>query len=202
MTFPSLLHRRKAFSTAARRAGVGVPSPSSILWSMFVERMVAGASLPKASSAASPNRATAWERTLDVTSLPPWPRSVGSPASRKSGPTEPCTRNSRTAVRPCELKSPQTTTGVAEASSPSRLHSLATESSASWACLRRRSAAHPAVRWQLTTTMMRPSQAPPRRFNATTRVRSLCRAPTFCHSSCFQKVAGLMRPFFSWSSPS
>mmetsp|Transcript_110472 Transcript_110472/g.219635 ORF Transcript_110472/g.219635 Transcript_110472/m.219635 type:complete len:200 (-) Transcript_110472:746-1345(-) len=152
MTLPSLLQWQNAFSNAANIAGVKFPSGWTILASMFAARIVEGGLPTKASSAASTKLPTFCDLTFEVTCRPACPFSVGSPDSRKSGPTLPRTKNSRTADDPCELKSPQNTTaaGLPEASSPDRLRSFTMASKASWTCLRRRSAEGPADRWAFT----------------------------------------------------
>mmetsp|Transcript_94998 Transcript_94998/g.306720 ORF Transcript_94998/g.306720 Transcript_94998/m.306720 type:complete len:230 (+) Transcript_94998:429-1118(+) len=187
----------KAARTALTQASVSVPSLWSILESMLATRIVAGASAPSTASTASAKRARPCRLILEVSCLPSWPRSVGSPDSRKSGPTSPRTSSSRTPVEPWELKSPQKTTGTFEGSRPSFFASFATVSTASCACLRRRSACCPAERWPLTEKSVLPARGASLPRKARISVRSLCCAETSSHFSARQKVAGRMRPGFS-----
>mmetsp|Transcript_94967 Transcript_94967/g.245295 ORF Transcript_94967/g.245295 Transcript_94967/m.245295 type:complete len:249 (-) Transcript_94967:701-1447(-) len=188
--------------TAASSSLVGVPSSCSILLSMLDARIVGGVlSTPNVLSAASAKRARPCFRTLVVICTSSWPFSVGSPDSRKSGPTSPRRRNSRTAVLPCEFRSPQKTAGTARESKPSFLHSLATASSASCTCRSRRSALCPAERCAFARKRLAPGLAP-LRCRAVTSTRSWCFAEASSQREARQKVAGRMRPFFSCSSAS
>mmetsp|Transcript_47714 Transcript_47714/g.153431 ORF Transcript_47714/g.153431 Transcript_47714/m.153431 type:complete len:281 (+) Transcript_47714:534-1376(+) len=116
---------------------------------------------------------------LEVSAVPAWSRSVGSPLSRKEGRTSPRSSSSRTAVEPCELKSPHTTHG-ALGSCPfgsAFARCLRTRSSASCTCESRRRASCPAVRWQLTTKsggVPRGEPSSPRRCSVVMSVRSPC----------------------------
>mmetsp|Transcript_101258 Transcript_101258/g.285450 ORF Transcript_101258/g.285450 Transcript_101258/m.285450 type:complete len:216 (-) Transcript_101258:350-997(-) len=197
---PSEQHRSNTDFSAAAISAVKEPSSWSILESMFVARMVAGVPLRNATSAASSKWPMPCFLVLLVSCNPSRPRSVGSPDSRKSGPTSPATRSSRTPLIPWLLRSPQKITGTLVASSPWRFASFDTASRASCVCRTRRSACGPADRCAFTTKSDSVELASAFLCNKTVSVRSLWRAAPSSQSVDRQNVAGRMRPFFSCRS--